>query len=99
MPEIVEYFSSHQKIFNVHFRNIRGGLNDFVEVWPDEGDVDMLTLARIFHRTGYPYMLMPDHAPSHPDDKHPPGVSVRVSQGWAFQFGYIIAMIQAVSTP
>ncbi|MBT4097429.1 MAG: TIM barrel protein [Gemmatimonadetes bacterium] len=99
LPEIVEYFSSRQKIFNVHFRNIRGGLNDFVEVWPDEGDVDMLTLARIFHRTGYPYMLMPDHAPSHPDDKHPPGVSVRVSQGWAFQFGYIIAMIQAVSTP
>ena len=99
LPEIVEYFSSRQKIFNVHFRNIRGGLNDFVEVWPDEGDVDMLTLARIFHRTGYPYMLMPDHAPSHPDDKHPPDVSVRVSQGWAFQFGYIIAMIQAVSTP
>jgi hypothetical protein len=42
-------------------------------------------------------MLMPDHAPSHPDDRHPEGVSVRVSQGWAFQFGYIIAMIRAVS--
>ena len=97
LPEIVEYFSSRKKIFNVHFRNIRGGLNDFVEVWPDEGDVDMFTLAKIFHRTGYPYMLMPDHAPSHPDDRHPEGVSVRVSQGWAFQFGYIIAMIRAVS--
>ena len=59
----------------------------------------MLTLARIFQRTGYPYMLMPDHAPSHPDDRHPEGVSARVSQGWAFQFGYIIAMIRAVSAP
>ncbi|MBT3341561.1 MAG: hypothetical protein HN712_26995 [Gemmatimonadetes bacterium] len=96
LPPIVEYFSSRKKIFNVHFRNIRGGLNDFVEVWPDEGDVDMFTLAKIFHKTGYPYMLMPDHSPLHPDDVNPPGVSGRVRQGWAFQFGYIIAMIRAV---
>jgi len=98
LPEIVEYFSSHRKIFNVHFRNIRGGLNDFVEVWPDEGDVDMLTLAKVFHQTGYPYMLMPDHSPLHPDDIPPAGASGRVRQGWAFQFGYIIAMIRAVQT-
>ena len=42
-------------------------------------------------------MLMPDHAPSHPDDKPPAGASGRVRQAWAFQFGYIIAMIQAVN--
>ncbi|MEE2658837.1 MAG: mannonate dehydratase [Candidatus Latescibacterota bacterium] len=94
LPPIVEYFSERNKIFNVHFRNIRGGFDDFVEVWPDEGDVDMFTLAQIFHRTGYPYMLMPDHSPTHPDD--PPRGSGRVRQGWAFQFGYIIAMIRAV---
>ena len=97
LPPIVEYFSQRKKIFNVHFRNIRGGLNDFVEVWPDEGDVDMHELATIFHRTGYPYMLMPDHSPLHPDDRPPEGLSGRVRQGWAFQFGYIIAMIQAAA--
>ena len=97
LPPIVEYFSERKKIFNVHFRNIRGGLNDFVEVWPDEGDVDMHELAQIFHRTDYPYMLMPDHAPLHPDDMAPEGLSGRVRQGWAFQFGYIKALIQAVS--
>jgi mannonate dehydratase len=97
LPPIVEHFSKKNKIFNVHFRNIRGGLNNFVEVWPDEGDVDMHELAQIFHRTGYPYMLMPDHAPLHSDDVAPEGVSGRVRQGWAFQFGYIRAMIQAVT--
>ena len=97
LPPIVEYFSQRKKIFNVHFRNIRGLLNDFVEVWPDEGDVDMHELAQIFHRTDYPYMLMPDHAPLHPDDMAPEGVSGRVRQGWAFQFGYIKALIQAVN--
>lgn len=97
LPPIVRYFSEKKKIFNVHFRNIRGGLDDFVEVWPDEGDVNMHELAQIFHDTEYPYMLMPDHAPLHSDDRAPEGVSGRVRQGWAFQFGYIRAMIQAVT--
>jgi len=96
LPEIVQYFAERKKIFNVHFRNIRGGLNDFVEVWPDEGDVDMFKVAQTLYETGYSYMLMPDHAPSHPDDNPAAGGSDRVRQAWAFQFGYIIALIQAV---
>ncbi len=97
LPPIVEYFSERKKIFNVHFRNIKGGLGDFVEVWPDEGDFDMHELALIFPRTGYPYMLMPDHSPGQPDDPPHPDGSGRVRQGWAFQFGYIRALIQAVT--
>ncbi|MFT5369852.1 MAG: mannonate dehydratase [Candidatus Latescibacterota bacterium] len=97
LGDIVRYFGERKKIFNVHFRNIRGGLHNFQETWPDEGDVDMFEIARIFHEVDYPYMLMPDHAPQHPDDVSPEGVSKRVRQAWAFQYGYIIAMIQAVS--
>ena len=96
LPAIVKYFAERKKIFNVHFRNIRGGLHDFCETWPDEGDVNMYQLVKTLHEAGYPYMLMPDHAPRHPDDVAPKGVSNRVSQAWAFQFGYIIALIQAV---
>jgi mannonate dehydratase len=95
--DIVRYFGERKKIFNVHFRNIRGGLHNFQEVWPDEGDVDMHKVAEVLHEVGYPYMLMPDHAPTHPDDKAPEGVSGRVTQAWAFQFGYVAAMIQVVS--
>ena len=81
---------------HVHFRNIRGGLHNFQEVWPDEGDVDMYKLAQIFRDVEYPYMLMPDHAPGHPDDARHPEGSFRVGQAWAFQFGYIIALIETV---
>lgn len=95
LPEIVRYFAERKKIFNIHFRNIRGGLHDFYETWPDEGDVDMYGLVKILNEAGYPYMLMPDHAPHHPDDVAPQGTSGRVKQAWAFQFGYIIALIQA----
>ncbi|MCY3792241.1 MAG: mannonate dehydratase [Gemmatimonadetes bacterium] len=95
--DIVRYFGERGKLFNIHYRNIKGGLHNFQEVWPDEGDVDMHEVARTLRDVGYQYMLMPDHAPSHPDDKAPEGVSGRVRQAWAFQFGYIIAMIQAVN--
>jgi mannonate dehydratase len=50
------------------FRNIRGGLHDFEEVWPDEGDVDMHDLCATLFDAGYDHMLDPDHAPGHPDD-------------------------------
>ena len=95
--DIARYFAERKKIFNIHFRNIKGGLCNFQEVWPDEGDVDMYRLAKTLGDAGYPYMLMPDHAPGHPDDVPSPGGSGRVRQAWAFQFGYIIAMIQAVN--
>jgi len=96
--DIVRYFGERKKIFNVHFRNIRGGLYNFQEVWPDEGDVDMYKLVKVFRDVEYPYMLMPDHAPGHPDDRAPPGVSGRVSPAWSFQFGYIKALIQAANS-
>ena len=31
----------------------------FWQVWPDEGDVNMVALARTLMDAGYPYMLMP----------------------------------------
>ena len=96
--EILRYFGEQKKLFNIHFRNIRGGLHNFQEVWPDEGHLDMHKVAQTLRDVGYPYMLMPDHAPGHPDDPSPPGVSGRVRQAWAFQFGYIIALIQAVNS-
>jgi mannonate dehydratase len=94
--DIVRWFGERRKIFNVHFRNIRGHLGCFQEVWPDEGDVDMFRLAKVFRDVDYPYMLMADHAPGHPDDRPIPGGSGHATPAFAFQFGYIIALIQAV---
>jgi len=88
--DVIRYFGERKKIFNVHFRNIKGGLNNFVEVFPDEGDVDMLKALRTFKEVGYEYMIMPDHVP---------GISGsepwRV--GFAYTYGYINALLQAVN--
>jgi mannonate dehydratase len=86
--DVIRYFGSRQKIFNVHFRNIRGHRNDFLEVFPDEGDVDFVKAIQVYREVGYSYLLMPDHVPASPAD--PGGL-----QSFAFAYGYIRALIQA----
>jgi len=89
VPDIIRYFGERKKIHLIHFRNIVGGRNRFQEVWPDEGVMNMYTLIKTLKEVGYPHMVVPDHAPQHPA----PG---SFEQAFAFQFGYIKAMIQAV---
>src|SRR5215472_16727003 len=86
--DVIRYFGSRQKIFNVHFRNIRGHRDSFQETYPDEGDVGFVKAIKVYKEVGYSYMLMPDHVPHHPDD--PDGL-----QAFAFAYGYIRALIQA----
>lgn len=87
--EVIRYFGSRQKIFNVHFRNISGRRDDFVERFPDEGTVHMLAALRAYQEVGYPHMVMPDHAPAHPDDPDK-------LQAFAFCYGYIQGLLQVV---
>jgi len=89
IDEIVRYFGARKKIFNVHFRNIRGRRDDFQEVCLDEGDVDMVRVALALREVGYTGMLMPDHVPGHPDD---PGSR----QAFAFGYGYIKGVLQSI---
>ena len=86
--DVIRYFGSRKKIVNVHFRNIRGRRDDFVEVFPDEGDVDFVKAIQVYKEVGYSGMLMPDHVPRAPND--PDGL-----QSFAFCYGYIRALIQA----
>ncbi|MFO1533981.1 MAG: 50S ribosomal protein L18, partial [Thermoplasmatota archaeon] len=46
--DVIRYFGTRGKIFNVHFRNIRGGCLNFRETFPDDGDVDMLQALRVY---------------------------------------------------
>ena len=87
--DVIRYFGERKKIFNIHFRNIRGRRDDFQEVFPDEGDMDMVAVMRTLKQVGYEGMVMPDHMPHHDDDP-------RQDQAFAFGYGYIKALIQAV---
>jgi len=88
--DVIRYFGRRGKIFNVHFRNIRGRFLNFQETFIDDGDVDMLKAMRVYKEIGYDGMIMPDHVPKIAGD--PQGL-----QAYAFTFGYIKALIAAVA--
>ena len=87
--DVIRYFGSRKKIFSVHFRNIDGGFLNFRETFIDNGSVDMLKAMRVYKEVGYDGMLMPDHVPQME--------GLDSAQGFAFAFGYIKALIAAVS--
>jgi mannonate dehydratase len=87
--DMIRYFGTRKKIFNVHFRNIEGRFLDFRESFIDNGSVDMLQAMRVYREVGYDGMMMPDHVPRIE--------GVDSMTGFAFAFGYIKALIAAVS--
>jgi mannonate dehydratase len=88
--DVIRYFGSRGKIFNVHFRNIQGGFLNFRETFIDDGDVDMLACLRVYREVDYGGMIMPDHVP---------GIAVPEGSriAFAYTFGYINAAIEQVS--
>ena len=87
--DVIRWFGSREKIFNVHFRNIRGRKLNFMESFPDEGAVDMVKAAKTYQEVGYKYMLMPDHVPTI-DSRDPSGTA------FAYCYGYIAALLQTL---
>lgn len=88
---IVRYLGERGKIYQIHMRNIRGGLHNFEEVYPDEGEMDFFKVMRILRDPQFAGSICPDHMPRHPDDP-------RSLQSFAFGYGYIKALIQAVNS-
>lgn len=87
--DVIRYFGERGKIFNVHFRNIHGHFLNFQETFPDNGDVNMVRAMRVYKEVNYDGMIMPDHAPQMEGD-------TGGKQAFAFEYGYIRALLQAV---
>ena len=87
---IIKYFGDRKQIFNVHLRNIKGAYNNFMEVYPDNGEMNFFQVIRALRDVGFDGMIMPDHVPHH----HAEGSQ---DQAFSFCYGYIKAMLQALS--
>jgi mannonate dehydratase len=91
IDEVIRYFGRRGKIFNVHFRNIAGGLGNFTETFPDNGSVDLPRALRTYREVGFQGMIMPDHVPAVEGDADH-------LRAFAYCFGYIQALLQVIRT-
>jgi mannonate dehydratase len=59
--EATEKYADH--IGYVHFRNVKGKVPNYKEVFIDEGDINMIRILRILKDKDFQGVLIPDHTP------------------------------------
>jgi mannonate dehydratase len=85
----IEHYGRQGKIAYVHFRNVRGKVPYYQEVFVDEGDLDMLRALQVLTDVGYDGVLIPDHTPEMT-------CGAPWHAGMAYALGYMRAAMQAV---
>jgi mannonate dehydratase len=94
LPAAIRKFGAQDKIFFVHFRDVRGTPEKFVETFHDEGKTDMLACMRAYRDIGFDGVCRPDHVPTMEGDVNDrPGYS---SIGRLFAIGYLKGLREAV---
>lgn len=85
--ESVEQYAGQGKVAYVHFRNVRGKVPHYREVFIDEGDIDMIRVLRILKKHHFDGVLIPDHTPRMT-------CAAPWHAGMAYALGYMKAALQ-----
>ncbi len=94
LPGAIRHFGKQGKIFFVHFRDVRGTPEKFVETFHDDGQTNMLACMQAYHDIGFDGVCRPDHVPTMEGDSNDnPSYS---SIGRLFAIGYLKGLREAV---
>lgn len=95
IPAVIRRFGRQNKIFFVHFRDVRGTAEKFEETFHDDGQTDMLEAMRTYAEIGFDGPARPDHVPTmEGEDNANPGYELL---GRLFGVGYIKGLMEAAS--
>ncbi|MDF2721852.1 MAG: hypothetical protein K0Q59_1527 [Paenibacillus sp.] len=97
----IYHYGRKNRIFLVHFRNVRGSLataGGFEEAILDDGHMNMAKILLALHQVGYNGCINPDHIPAMEIDQlnSNPAVSKMKWVGWSYAIGYIKALLAAL---
>jgi len=85
--EATRRYSAQKRIGYIHFRNIRGRVPHYQEVFIDEGEIDMARIIAILRETDFQGVLIPDHAPQM-------ACGSPWHAGMAHAMGYMVALLE-----
>ena len=94
LPGVIRHFGAKKQITFVHFRDVVGTPEKYVEVFHDEGKTDMKACMQAYKDIGFDGVLRPDHVPAMDTDE--PAYGHYSAQGALFAIGYIKGLRQAV---
>ncbi len=87
--EKTDIFSKENRIGYIHFRNIKGKVPTYKEVFIDEGDIDMFRILKILKANRYEGVLIPDHTPQMSCD-------APWHAGMAYAMGFMMAAMKRI---
>lgn len=93
LPAAIRTFGEQGKIFFVHFRDVRGDVDHFVETFHDEGKTDMLACMEAYRDVGYDGVCRPDHVPTVIGDDN--ANAAYSMYGRLFAIGYLKGLMEA----
>lgn len=89
IPETIRHFGD--AIHFVHFRDIRGDADEFVETWHDNGPTDMFAAMQAYRDIGFDGPMRPDHVPTMAGESNSnPGYETK---GRLFAIGYMRGLL------
>ncbi|WP_167132184.1 mannonate dehydratase [Paramicrobacterium chengjingii] len=96
LPAAIRKYGNEDRIAFVHFRDVAGTPEHFVETFHDEGKTDMLACMRAYDEIGYSGVMRSDHVPlMSGDTQDVPGYG-RISRHFAI--GYMTALREAATS-
>ena len=94
LPAVIQRLGARKAVFFVHFRDVQGTPERFVETFHDEGKTDMVACMEAYRDVGFDGVCRPDHVPTVVgDDNTHAGYSM---YGRLFAIGYLRGLQQAV---
>lgn len=83
------------RIYFIHFRNVRGNKSSFRETFHDDGDIDMAAMIRLYAESGIDVPIRVDHVPTLVGEPAKvPGYDVL---GRLFAIGYLKGLLEGVT--
>jgi mannonate dehydratase len=93
IPAVVEEFGD--RIHFVHFRDVEGTADSFVETWHDEGPTDMQAAIDAYQDIGFDGPIRPDHVPRMVgEDDRDAAMAGYTDMGRLFAIGYIKGLLE-----
>ena len=94
LPSVIRHFGEQERVFFVHFRDVRGTPEKFVEEFHDDGQTDLVACMRAYRDIGYEWVCRPDHYPKMGDDDF----SDDLNLARLFAVGYLKGLREVVYT-
>lgn len=95
IPSVIRQFAKQDKLFFVHFRDVKGTPEKFEETFHDDGKTNMLEAMHTYYEVGFNGPARPDHVPTmEGEDNTNPGYELL---GRLYGIGYIRGLMEAAS--